>query len=67
MSLHLLHEPPLAPPATLGPYRRKDYEALADEPRCELIYGRMYVTPSPFRLHQAVCAEPTVIPPHTSA
>lgn len=47
-------EPPLVLPATLGPYRRSDYEALPDEPRCELIYGRIYVTPSPLVLHQVL-------------
>jgi Uma2 family endonuclease len=48
---------PLAPPTTLGPYRRRDYESLPDEPRCELIYGRLYVTPSPYVLHQVVVTE----------
>lgn len=52
MAIPLLKDVPLAPPADLGPYRRKDYEALPDEPRCELIYGRFYVSPSPSVLHQ---------------
>ena len=54
MAVALLKEPPLSPDSDLGPYRRRDYEALPDEPRCELIYGRFYLSPSPSRLHQAV-------------
>lgn len=50
-------ETPLAPPTTLGPYRRRDYESLPDEPRCELIYGRLYVAQSPFVRHQVVVGE----------
>lgn len=54
MAIPLLKDVPLAPPADLGPYRREDYEALPDEPSCELIYGRFYVSPSPSVLHQMV-------------
>ena len=54
MSVALLREPPLALPLDLGPYRRSDYENLPDEPRCELIHGRFYVSPSPLPLHQVV-------------
>ena len=54
MTVELLTEAPLAPPAGLGPYRREDYDALPDQPRCELLYGRLYVTPSPTRRHQLV-------------
>jgi Uma2 family endonuclease len=54
MAVAFLTETPLAPPADLGPYRRRDYEALPDEPRCELIFGRLYVSPSPLVLHQVV-------------
>ncbi|HXU45100.1 MAG TPA: Uma2 family endonuclease [Thermoanaerobaculia bacterium] len=57
MSLTLLEESPLAPPSDLGPYRASDYAALPDEPRCELISGRFYVTPSPTYTHQATVAE----------
>jgi Uma2 family endonuclease len=53
MAVALLKEPPLSPDPDLGPYRRKDYEVLPDEPRCELIYGRFYLSPSPSPLHQA--------------
>jgi Uma2 family endonuclease len=54
MAVALLKEPPLSPYTDLGPYRRKDYESLPDEPRCELIFGRFYVSPSPLILHQFV-------------
>jgi Uma2 family endonuclease len=54
MAVALLKEPPLSPPADLGPYRREDYETLPGEPRCELIYGRFYVSPSPSIVHQVV-------------
>jgi len=42
-----------APPA-LGPYRLRDYDQLPDEPRYELVFGRLYVTPSPYPSHQTV-------------
>jgi Uma2 family endonuclease len=42
-----------APPA-LGPYRVRDYDQLPDQPRHELVFGRLYVTPSPFPPHQIV-------------
>jgi Uma2 family endonuclease len=54
MSLALLDESPIAPPSGIGPYRRSDYEGLPDEPRCELIFGRFYVSPSPAVSHQIV-------------
>ena len=54
MAIPLLKDIPLAPPDDLGPYRRKDYAALPEQPRCELIYGRFYLSPSPLLLHQAV-------------
>ncbi|HEY0782796.1 MAG TPA: Uma2 family endonuclease [Thermoanaerobaculia bacterium] len=53
MAVALL-ETPLSPTSTLGPYRKADYFALPEEPRCELIYGRFYVTPSPTPTHQRV-------------
>jgi Uma2 family endonuclease len=56
MSVALLDEPPLALPSGLGPYRRGDYDALTDEPRCELILGRFYSSPSPSALHQVAVA-----------
>jgi Uma2 family endonuclease len=54
MSVTLLEDTPLVPPPELGPYRRRDYEALPDEPRCELIRGRFYLIPAPTLLHQIV-------------
>jgi len=57
MSLALLDESPIAPPSDLGPHRRKDYEVLPDEPRCELIFGRFYVSPSPAGPHQTVALQ----------
>ncbi len=56
MSVALLDEPPLASPSGLGPYRQGDYDNLSDEPRCELILGRFYLSPSPSPLHQVVVA-----------
>jgi Uma2 family endonuclease len=43
-----------APVLELGPYRLRDYDQLPDQPRCELVFGRLYVTPSPFGPHQVV-------------
>jgi Uma2 family endonuclease len=54
MTVELLTEAPLAPPAGLGPYRREDYDALPDQPRCELLFGRLYVSASPTPWHQMV-------------
>jgi Uma2 family endonuclease len=45
---------PVSPTSALGPYRRVDYARLPDEPRCELIYGRFYLSPSPIAPHQTV-------------
>ena len=52
MSVTLLEQPPSTLQGTLGPYRRADYAVLPDEPRCELIHGRFYLSPSPIPLHQ---------------
>jgi len=41
-------------PPRLGPYRVADYARLPDYPRCELVFGRFHVTPSPFPRHQIV-------------
>jgi len=38
----------------LGPYREADYLELPEEPRCELLYGRLPVTPAPTVRHQLV-------------
>ncbi len=47
-------ETTLDPSAAPGPYRNSDYMALPDEPRCELLWGHLVVTPSPLRRHQHV-------------
>jgi len=47
-------ESPATPRSGLGPYRAGDYFALPDEPRCELLYGRLLVTPAPSVRHQDV-------------
>jgi Uma2 family endonuclease len=47
-------ETPHAPRPGLGPYRKADYLALPDEPRCERLYGRLLVTPAPIVRHQLV-------------
>ena len=47
-------ETPLAPRSGLGPYREADYFGLPDEPRCELVYGRLLVTPAPAARHQRI-------------
>lgn len=54
MTVTLLDQPPRTLPRSLGPYRRRDYMALPDEPRCELLYGRFYLSPSPLPVHQIV-------------
>ena len=54
MIAEALAQEPLGPRSGLGPYRRPDYERLPDEPRHELLYGRLYVTPSPTARHQTV-------------
>jgi Uma2 family endonuclease len=54
LMIEVLTEDPLSPPSTLGPHRARDYFALPDEPRCELIYGRLYMSPAPIVGHQEV-------------
>jgi Uma2 family endonuclease len=54
MIAEALAQEPLSPRSGLGPHRRPDYERLPDEPRHELLYGRLYVTPSPTARHQRV-------------
>jgi len=57
MSAEVLKETPLVPPSSLGPYRRRDYDELPEQPRCELLLGRLYVTPSPTPPHQTATGE----------
>ena len=52
---------PSAPRSGLGPYRAGDYFELPDEPRCELLYGRLLVTPAPTFRHQEVVAALTAL------
>ena len=42
------------PASRRGPYRILDYFALPEEPRCELLFGRFYVVPSPNVGHQSL-------------
>jgi len=48
---------PLTPSSTLGPHRAADYARLPDEPRVELVYGRLYRMASPLLSHQLVLGE----------
>jgi Uma2 family endonuclease len=43
-----------SPSLSLGPYRAGDYAALPEDSRCELLYGRYVMSPSPVVLHQLV-------------
>ena len=52
MALALFDDTPAYPTFDLGPHRRAEYEELPETPRCELIFGRFYVSPSPSLLHQ---------------
>ena len=54
MSVTYETETPAAPRPDLGPYRRADYLALPDEPRCELLYGRLALMTAPTVGHQQV-------------
>jgi Uma2 family endonuclease len=45
---------PHATRAELGPYREADYLELPEQPRCELLYGRLPVTPAPTARHQFI-------------
>jgi len=54
MAVALQEAPPVGTSETLGPHRRAEYEALPENPRCELIYGRFFVSPSPSPLHQQI-------------
>lgn len=54
MAVHYETESPPALRSSTGPYRDTDYQALPDEPRCELLYGSLFVTPAPSLRHQDV-------------
>jgi Uma2 family endonuclease len=55
--IELLTESPIGLLSAIGPYRVADYLALPDEPRCELLRGRLYLSPSPTTAHQAAVAQ----------
>jgi Uma2 family endonuclease len=57
MAVEILTETPIIPSSTLGPYRHADYVDLPDEARCELIYGRFYLMPSPALIHQIIASQ----------
>ena len=50
-------ETPHATRTELGPYREADYLQLPEQPRCELLYGRLPVTPAPSVRHQLVVVD----------
>ncbi len=52
--IEALPEAPLISSTALGPYRVDDYHALPDEPRVELVYGRLLLVTSPVVRHQVV-------------
>lgn len=54
LSLELEEAVPFAGVPPLGPYRLSDYLALPDEPRLELLQGRLFMAPAPNLYHQAV-------------
>src|SRR5260370_27123220 len=54
MTVEILREDPLFPFAEPGPLRKQDYLVLPDEPRCELIFGRLYLIPPKTVEHQTV-------------
>ena len=56
MAVHLETTSPPTPLSRLGPYRDADYRALPDEPRCELLFGRLAVTPGASFEHGEVVA-----------
>ncbi len=54
MAVHYETELQFGLASILGPYREADYWQLPDEPRCELLYGSLVLTPSPVVRHQHV-------------
>jgi Uma2 family endonuclease len=56
MAVEMLRQSPASPSSDLGPFRKRDYLELPDEPRCELILGRLYATPNLTFLHRAVAS-----------
>ena len=54
MAVVLESEPPQSVSGEPGPFREADYLALPAEPRCELLWGHLVVTPAPAVKHQVV-------------
>lgn len=54
VDLVLESEPPRSVTGRPGPFRRADYLALPEEPRCELLWGHLVVNPTPLPRHQKV-------------
>jgi Uma2 family endonuclease len=52
MAVLLENEPPPSVAGEPGPFRKADYFALPDEPRCELLWGHLVLTPTPAPRHQ---------------
>ncbi len=57
MSVALFDAPPLTLSEEPGPCRVADYANLPDEPRCELIFGNLYVMPRLRISHQFVATK----------
>lgn len=53
-TMEILDDPPAHPSSKVGPYRRRDFLRLPEEPRCELIEGRFYRMAAPQTIHQVV-------------
>jgi Uma2 family endonuclease len=56
MGVDLIRRSSAIAPPELGPYRRRDYDQLPEQPRYELLFGRLVVNPSPTSWHQVVSA-----------
>jgi Uma2 family endonuclease len=56
MALALFDDTPAFPSIDLGPHRLADYEELPETPRCELIFGRFYLSPSSTPVHQTLAS-----------
>jgi Uma2 family endonuclease len=56
MAVHLEPASPPGPLSRLGPYRDADYRTLPEEPRCELLFGRLVLTPGATFEHGEVVA-----------
>lgn len=57
LNVELEEVTPFAGLPSPGPYRLSDYLALPDEPRLELLHGRLFMAPAPNVYHQATIAK----------